>query len=142
MYKFIMFIYLMMLGVIAHTDWQERRIPNCLTAVIGAAGMISVAFGTDVVLSQRIAGAAIVSLPLLIVTLLVPGSFGGGDIKLAAACGLFLGWEKCVTGAVLAFFLAGSYALWMLVVRKADKDTTIAFGTFLCLGMGLVCMPG
>ena len=40
-------------------------------------------------------GGLAVSLPMYLMTLAVPESFGGGDIKLMAVCGLILGIWSC-----------------------------------------------
>ena len=42
-------------------------------------------------IASRLLGALCVSAPMLALTLVIPGAFGGGDIKLMAAAGLF--WD-------------------------------------------------
>ncbi|MFH0762734.1 MAG: prepilin peptidase [Candidatus Omnitrophota bacterium] len=58
-------------------------------------------------------------------------SMGGGDVKLLAMIGAFLGWQR----ALLTFFVAPFFGLLVgivLLVRK--KDHTIPYGPFLALG--------
>ena len=74
------------------------------------------------------------------VAVITKGAFGGGDVKLMAAGGLFLGWRLILTAAVIAFMTAGSYIfVQMCVNRQENKRKTrkseIAFGPFLCEGM-------
>jgi leader peptidase (prepilin peptidase)/N-methyltransferase len=58
-------------------------------------------------------------------------SMGGGDIKLLAMIGAFLGWES----AILAFFIAPFFgAVYGLVEKIRTGDTAIAYGPFLILG--------
>ncbi|MFA6130235.1 MAG: prepilin peptidase [Candidatus Omnitrophota bacterium] len=55
-------------------------------------------------------------------------SMGGGDIKLLAMIGAFVGWQK----ALLTFFLApflGIFVSIIILIRK--KDHTIPYGPFL-----------
>ena len=58
-------------------------------------------------------------------------SMGGGDVKLLAMIGAFLGWER----AVLTFFLAPLFGAVIGVVNlTVKKDHTIPYGPFLSLG--------
>jgi leader peptidase (prepilin peptidase)/N-methyltransferase len=58
-------------------------------------------------------------------------SMGGGDVKLMAMVGAFLGWKL----AVLTFFLAPFFgAIYGIAETVRTKDTTIAYGPFLVLG--------
>lgn len=58
-------------------------------------------------------------------------SMGGGDVKLLAMIGAFLGWER----AVLTFFLAPLFGAVIGVINLAvKKDHTIPYGPFLSLG--------
>lgn len=57
-------------------------------------------------------------------------SMGGGDVKLMAMIGAFLGWEK----AVLTFFIAPFFGAIVGVINLiAKKDHTIPYGPFLSL---------
>ena len=57
-------------------------------------------------------------------------SMGGGDVKLLAMIGAFLGWEK----ALLTFFLAPFFGLVAGVFNLGvKKDHTIPYGPFLAL---------
>ena len=58
-------------------------------------------------------------------------SMGGGDVKLMALVGAFLGWKL----AVLTFFLAPFFgAVFGIIEKIRTKDSTIAYGPFLVLG--------
>jgi len=57
-------------------------------------------------------------------------SMGGGDVKLLAMIGAFLGWQK----AILTFFLAPFFGLIIGVINLIfKKDHTIPYGPFLSL---------
>lgn len=57
-------------------------------------------------------------------------SMGGGDVKLLAMVGAFLGWQK----AVLVFFLAPFFGVIIGVINLLiKKDHTIPYGPFLSL---------
>jgi len=58
-------------------------------------------------------------------------SMGGGDVKLLAMIGAFIGWP----GAVLTFFIAPFFGAVVGVVNLfVKKDHTIPYGPFLALG--------
>src|SRR3989338_1153338 len=57
-------------------------------------------------------------------------SMGGGDVKLMAMVGAFLGWKA----AILTFFIAPVFgAVYGIIEKIRTKDTTIAYGPFLVL---------
>ena len=58
-------------------------------------------------------------------------SMGGGDVKLLAMMGAFLGWKL----AILTFFIAPFFgALFGLVEKVRTGESAIAYGPFLVLG--------
>ncbi len=58
-------------------------------------------------------------------------SMGGGDVKLMALIGAFLGWKL----AVLTFFIAPFFGAIVGIIEKVrTKDSTIAYGPFLVAG--------
>ena len=77
------------------------------------------------------------SLPLFLICLLKPGAFGGGDIKLMAGCGFFLGAETVWLSFLIAVSAGGIWALFLLLTGRADRKTRFPFGPFLCAGMAL-----
>lgn len=58
-------------------------------------------------------------------------SMGGGDVKLMAMIGAFMGWKL----ALLTFFLAPFYGAFYGIAEKIrTKDSAIAYGPFIVLG--------
>lgn len=59
-----------------------------------------------------------------------PATMGGGDIKLMAMVGAFIGWQK----VTLAFFLAPFFGAFIgLYVKFTKKTSLIAYGPYLVL---------
>ena len=82
-------------------------------------------------LGVLIGGGSIYAMGILGDWMFKKESMGGGDIKLMAMVGVFLGWKL----AVLAFFIAPFFgAIYGVVSKILTKDSTIAYGPFLCLG--------
>ncbi|OUO29968.1 A24 family peptidase [Eubacterium sp. An3] len=124
-----------LLGVIAWTDWKTMRIPNRLNAAVFVTGLCAVFTVPGPGVPDRVLGMFVVSVPMLLAALLAPGGFGGGDIKLMAAGGLFLGWEGNVLAAALGIFAGGIWGLYLLLFKRADRRDVFPFGPCLCGGM-------
>lgn len=124
-----------LLGVIAWTDWKTMRIPNRLNVAVFVTGLCAVFTVPGPGVPERVLGMFVVSVPMLLAALLVPGGFGGGDIKLMAAGGLFLGWEGNVLAAALGIFAGGIWGLYLLLFKRADRRDVFPFGPCLCGGM-------
>lgn len=133
----VVFGFLAVLTVTAFVDIDTMKIPNGFVLAAGVVGVLSIPFFPIPDLTERMIGVCSVSVILLVFALILPGGFGGGDIKLTAACGLFLGWKQSLTAFVLAVLLAGCYCILMLAAGKLERRSKFAFGAFLCLGMAV-----
>ncbi len=66
-------------------------------------------------------------------------AMGGGDVKLLAMIGSFLGWEK----ALLTFFVAPFFALpFALYQRLGKREEVIPYGPFLSLAGAVLFFHG
>jgi leader peptidase (prepilin peptidase)/N-methyltransferase len=82
-----------------------------------------------------------VSLPLLLILLATGGrGIGGGDMKLMAVCGLFLGWRLVLISFVLGCVLGSVIHLVRMRVSKADR--VLALGPYLSAGVFLSMLWG
>lgn len=132
-----LFAFLEMLAMTACVDAKTMEIPDCLNGALFLIGAVSVITVQEPSVFDRIVGIASASAPLLLMALTVPGSFGGGDIKLMGACGLFLGWKRSLVALFLAVLTGGAYGVWLLLTGRKGRKDHFAFGPFLCLGMFL-----
>lgn len=138
----LVFVFLALLTVIAFIDLDTMEIPNELVLAVLVLGILGIFLNPEVSLKEQLIGAVCVSLPMLLLTLAIPGAFGGGDIKLMVGAGLFLGFANCLLGIFLAILGGGGYGIYLLAAKKADKKSHFAFGPFLCLGMAAVVFWG
>ena len=70
---------------------------------------------------------------------------GAGDVRLAAVLAMFLGYLGAIyvfQGLALGFMLGGVFALFLLISRKATRNTRIAFGPYICIGAMAVVLFG
>jgi len=81
-------------------------------------------------LGALIGGGSIYLMGILGDFLFKKESMGGGDVKLLAMVGAFMGWEF----AVLTFFIAPFFgAVFGIIEKIRTKDTTIAYGPFFSI---------
>ena len=62
---------------------------------------------------------------------------GGGDIKLAALIGAFVGWKGILRALLASFFLAAAIGLLLMVLRLKKRRDYMPFGPFLALGSAI-----
>ena len=129
----------LLLGL-SFVDIRIFELPPEMNAVIASLGV------THIFLDLKrwyvyLIGAVAVSGVFLLIGLFSGGkAMGGGDMKLMAALGLLLGWQKIILvlliGAVLGCVIHGL----TMIVRK--KDHVLAFGPYLASGAMIVMLWG
>ena len=62
------------------------------------------------------------------------GGMGGGDMKLGAMFGAFLGWKVTIVAIFLAVIAGGVVAAAMLLAGRKGRKDAIPFGPFLAVG--------
>jgi len=83
-----------------------------------------------------IAGAGILGVIALIsLFLLKKEGMGGGDIKLMAMAGLFIGWEITLLSLMLAIYAAAIVILLLIAFKVLKRGDHIPFGPFLSFGV-------
>ena len=74
-----------------------------------------------------------------------PTPLGAGDVFIAAFIGAAAGLTQLAPALLSGMLLAGGYAAWLMVVRRAAaRRRVFAYGAWLCLGawLALVIWPG
>lgn len=115
-------------------DIRTMEIPDRSHLLILAAALADMAVHGGIPFLSRVCGMFILSLPLLAMAKAVPGSIGGGDIKLCGASGFLLGPAGLIQGAAAGFLVAGAFGALLLVSGRARPDSAFPLGPFLCLG--------
>jgi prepilin peptidase CpaA len=158
--------------VAACADWRMHRIPNYITipaALMGVAYHVTVSWvghegflaGLDLSLRGFALGLGLLLIPWL------AGGGGAGDVKLLAALGAWLGWQRLLIAFVAATLWAAVFALVGLIfgsgaanaaktrprkpteasaTAQAGRETrfqgkrTVPFAVPVALGTGLVLL--
>lgn len=131
-------IVLVLVGGVAIVDWRQFRIPNAFTVPFALAGLAYHGWFSG----WAGAGQSLVGLLVGFAILLVPfilGGFGGGDVKLMAAIGAWVGARPVVEIFVISAALLGVVSALMLLcsptVRKeALPNLKLAIRQMILLG--------
>lgn len=143
-------VFFSLLIVVIVTDFETGLIPDLITVPGMVAGLIFSVIGhehfSQGVWYQRLFASALGLLgggAILWVTgwlgnwFFRKESMGGGDVKLLAMIGAFIGLENVFLVFLLAPFPALPLAVWQRFVKKEE---TIPFGPFLALAGALLFM--
>jgi len=127
--------FVLALLAIAWIDLDTRTIPDALTIPGVGIGLAASVFGPPG-LGAALLGAAVGGTSLWLVGYAyerstgVPG-MGGGDVKLAAMMGAFLGTGGVFGAIFLASLLGSIFGAALIATGRGSRRTAIPFGTFL-----------
>lgn len=129
-------------------DIRTHRLPNRIVLPTLAALLVlvvadAIACGESAAMIRAAFGMLILGGFYAALRLLSREGMGGGDVKLAAVIGLILGWhswQALAVGAASAFVLGALFSVSLMMLRRADGSTRIAFGPWMILGalLGIV----
>ena len=123
-------------------DFRTYEIPVGFNIFVGALGIVNLLLDVSRWMDALI-GLFCISVPLLLILLVSKGrAIGGGDVKLMAACGLMIGWQK-ICFALVAGCILGS-VIHIIRMRRSGADRVLAMGPYLSMGVVLslfVCEP-
>ncbi len=130
---------------ISAIDFDHMIIPNGLVIALMPLAVCYAIWDADVTLLSRIIGAFAVSLPLFILIIIIPNSFGGGDVKLMFVMGFILGWQNTLVGTFIGIIMGGIVASTVLLKNRRkgeEKQTHIPFGPWLAIGSFIALLFG
>jgi len=145
----VAFLYLAAVSIaLTLIDLDTKRLPNVIVlpsitvgiALLGMAAAVGASTGSATSWGpflRALAGGAILYAFYFIVRVISPRGMGGGDVKLAALVGLYLGWcgwASLAVGAFAAFVFGGLYSLALMLLRRAKRKTAIPFGPWMIAG--------
>lgn len=128
-------VYLMILCRIAYADWKYQIIEPWTHIGILTLACMEMLFRVGVSVQERCLGAVVIAVPMLVLTVLLKGGFGGGDIKLMAVSGFLNGVKVITYAGMLGIILSGIYVSMMLAAGKMGRKDSFAFGPFLVMGI-------
>jgi leader peptidase (prepilin peptidase)/N-methyltransferase len=120
-------------AVCSYTDLKFRRVDLKVAVIYLILSLCGHLFGQDVALADLGVGLLPGAFCFLI-SWISRQSLGYGDDLLILICGISLGVWNCIWTVFTAFFWAGIWAVFMFVVKKAEREREFPFVPFLLLG--------
>ncbi|WP_208827886.1 prepilin peptidase [Streptomyces ficellus] len=128
--------------LLALVDRAVHRLPDRLTLPLaaGTAALLGVAAsvpGSAGAWPSALLGGLALGAGYFGLFLLNPSGMGFGDVKLALALGVALGWYGwgvLFLGAFAGFLLGAAYGFGLVALRRATRKSTIPFGPFMIVG--------
>ena len=128
-------------------DLDHMLIFDRFVIMVAALGVVAIFFDTSTVWYDHLIGLGAASLVFLglfygSLWILKREGLGGGDVKLAMAAGLLLGWQKFLLGMVVASLVGSLVLLALRIFRKDEKQKEYPFAPFLVLGFAVAMFVG
>ncbi|MFA5384738.1 MAG: prepilin peptidase [Eubacteriales bacterium] len=123
------------LVAISFIDLEHYIIPNELVIAMLGTGIVMDLLTREHSLVSVLLGMFVPFAALTALALISSGGMGGGDIKLAAAAGLFLGWPQSIVALILSCFIAGIAGMLMLALKAKKRKDPIPFGPYYSAGI-------
>lgn len=126
--------------VIAVIDWRTFEIPPGCNLFIGGLGAARLLLDFSGWREQVIGLFAVSGLFLLVYLITKGRGIGGGDIKLMAAAGFLIGWQKILLALAIGS-IAGSI-IHITLMKLKNKNHILAFGPYLAFGIFCAMLYG
>jgi leader peptidase (prepilin peptidase)/N-methyltransferase len=125
-------------------DLDTKYLPDDLTYPLLWGGLVVAALGGTIPLSAAVWGAVAGYVPLWLIAggfalIMKRQGMGGGDLKLLAALGAWLGWQAILPIILIASIVGLCVNVPRMVIGKHERHQQYPFGPFLA-GGGLIVM--
>jgi len=135
-------VFLSALVAIAGIDLEHQIIPDRITVPGVVMGFLSSFLGTRVSWLDSLLGITLGGGILFAVIVLSGGGMGGGDMKLGAMMGAFLGYKLALLSLFVSVIFGGLVAVALLSTGIRRRKDPIPFGPFLAVGGALAMLWG
>jgi len=123
-------------------DLQHQMIPDAVTLPgIPVGLLLNVATGRISWVESAI-GILVGGGLFFVIIIASRGGMGGGDLKLGAMLGAFLGWRALLFGLFIAIVLGGVIGALLLLSGRRGRKDPIPFGPFLATGGAMALFWG
>lgn len=132
----IFFIFTATLIVITFIDIDHQIIPDVLTLpgipvfFLAAVFIVKVPW-MEAIIGLLIGGGILWAIAFGYELIAKREGMGGGDIKLLAMIGGFLGWKSLIFILLFSSFLGAIVGVTVMVIKKQDMKYAVPFGPFL-----------
>jgi leader peptidase (prepilin peptidase)/N-methyltransferase len=123
-------------GLVALTaiDLEHHILPDVITLPGILAGVLANLATGRLSWREPLLGILVGGGLFLVIILLSGGGMGGGDMKLGAMLGAFLGWKVVLLSIFVAVVAGGALAVALMASGLRGRKDPIPFGPFLAAG--------
>ena len=119
-------------------DLEHHLLPNVVTLPGIAAGLVASLFVPpgirDALLGTLLGGGVLWLIGEAYYRIAGQEGMGGGDVKMLAMVGAFLGWPLVLVTLVLSSVAGSVIGMLVIAVRRGGMKYALPYGTFLALG--------
>jgi leader peptidase (prepilin peptidase) / N-methyltransferase len=143
---FVRALFASALIVLFAIDLEHQILPNAITLPGIVAGLIlSVVLPPgvfDAVLGVLIGGGVLWLIGEAYYRYSGQEGMGGGDVKMLAMVGAFLGWKQVLVTLVVSSVTGSLLGLLLILSRRGSLKQALPFGTFIAIGALLASLVG
>lgn len=137
--SFLALFYIYFLVIFSVTDFEQQVIFDRMLIPFALFG-ISAAFISEAGIVNHLLAALGGGALFLLLAILTKGGIGGGDIKLVAALGLWLGISDLTHVIAVGFIGGGIAALFLLLSGQKKRTDTFAYGPYFAIAALIVLL--
>ena len=127
-------------------DLEHHLLPNVITLPGIAIGLISSAVLppglVDALIGAAIGGGVLWLIGEAYYRYSGHEGMGGGDVKMLAMIGAFLGWKLVLVTLVLSSFAGSLIGVAVIALKRGGMKYALPYGTFLALGALVASLAG
>jgi leader peptidase (prepilin peptidase)/N-methyltransferase len=135
----IYFFFVSALIVVTFIDLEHQIIPDVISLPGVAIGFLCsfvlprITY-IDSLLGIALGAGILLAVALLYYAIMKAEGMGGGDVKLLAMIGAFLGAQAVIATVFISSFLGSAVGLAIIGLKGKDRKYAIPFGPFLAMG--------
>ena len=127
-------------------DLEHHLLPNVITLPAIAIGLISSAVLppgiVDALIGVILGGGVLWLIGEAYFRYSGQEGMGGGDVKMLAMIGAFLGWKLVLVTLVLSSVAGSLIGLFVILIKRGGMKYALPYGTFLALGALVASLAG
>jgi len=127
---------------VALIDYDHKIIPNIITLPSIAIGLGLSVWVLPTTPLTSLLGLLVGGTLFYLIAIISKGGMGGGDIKLIAMIGAFLGWQGALFTIFSGALLGSLVGVMLMVLGKKGRKDKVPFGPFLSAGAILFILYG
>jgi leader peptidase (prepilin peptidase) / N-methyltransferase len=128
--------------IIALIDLDHKIIPNIITLPGIAVGLGLSVWALPITPLTSLFGLLVGGALFYLIAVVSKGGMGGGDIKLIAMIGAFLGWPGALFTIFSGALLGSLVGMMLMLLGKKGRKDKVPFGPFLSCGAILFMLCG